>query len=198
MNYRQKTLDADFVSKLTQPEICSFTYKVSRKHLKKKRRAIDVGSKFGHFTANLLQDFKQVDAFDMRNKMRWKMLDRTMVTFHEIALGETSGQIEFWGASTGVPVLGKQKDIAQVRTLDSFRFTDVDYIKIDVEGDELSVLKGAVQTLGLCRPLVVVEQNKVVEKTKKGTEFQALEWLLDNKYRIVDHDGMDDWILAHV
>ncbi len=35
----------------------------------------------------------------------------------------------------------------------------VSFIKIDVEGFELPVLEGAVETIQRCRPLMLVEQN---------------------------------------
>jgi FkbM family methyltransferase len=45
-------------------------------------------------------------------------------------------------------------------TLDSFRLERLDLIKIDVEGMELEVLEGAHETIGRCRPIVVVERLK--------------------------------------
>jgi FkbM family methyltransferase len=46
---------------------------------------------------------------------------------------------------------------AQQRTIDSFNFEDVDLIKIDVEGTELFVLKGAIDTIKKYQPVVQVE-----------------------------------------
>jgi len=46
-----------------------------------------------------------------------------------------------------------------IKRLDSFKFDDVDLIKIDVEGWELPVVKGAASTIVRCRPVVVVEQK---------------------------------------
>lgn len=46
---------------------------------------------------------------------------------------------------------------ADQRTLDSFNFQEVDLIKIDVEGSELFVLEGAVQTMKTWLPVVQVE-----------------------------------------
>jgi FkbM family methyltransferase len=43
------------------------------------------------------------------------------------------------------------------RTIDSYNFEDVDAIKIDVEGSELLVIQGAVDTIDRCRPSVQVE-----------------------------------------
>lgn len=198
LEYRQNSLDKETVDKIIKSGLCAYTYNVSKKHLNQSRRAIDVGCKVGNFSHELLKDFEKVESFDMRNKLRWRLLDKERVTFHQVALGKENGQIDHWGASTGIVMTDKEKTTVDLRTLDSFNFTDVDYIKIDVEGDELAVLQGASDTLSRCRPLIVVEQNKVVEENNKGLEFQALEWLAENNYKIVDYDGMDDWILAHV
>jgi len=199
VDYRQKSLDKETVDEIYKNTgQCIYTYNVSKKHINQSRRAIDVGCKVGNFSHELLKDFEKVEAFDMRNKLRWRLLDKERVNFHQVALGKENGQIDYWGASTGVVMTDKEKTTVDLRTLDSFNFTHVDYIKIDVEGDELAVLQGASDTLSRCKPIIVIEQNKVVEQTNKGVEFQALEWLAENNYKIVDYDGMDDWILAHV
>ena len=197
-DYRQNSLDSAARDRICQGlGQCAHTYRIARKHLLQFRRAIDVGCKFGRFSRELLQDFEQVEAFDMRNRLRWRLLDKERVRFYPVALGRANGQTDYWGASTGVVMTNKEKTTVDLRTMDSFRFTAVDLIKIDVEGDELAVLQGSTETLSRCRPLIVIEQNRVVEETGKGSEFQALEWLADHDYRIVDYDGMDDWILAH-
>lgn len=47
--------------------------------------------------------------------------------------------------------------LVQVRTLDSFNFSNVDFIKIDVEGHEQSVIKGGRQTLKTEKPAILIE-----------------------------------------
>ncbi len=46
----------------------------------------------------------------------------------------------------------------RMRTLDSFEFENVDFIKIDTEGFELFVIRGALRTIKRCKPNIVVEQ----------------------------------------
>ena len=50
-----------------------------------------------------------------------------------------------------------EKRKVEVRTLDSFGFTDVDLIKIDVEGHEYSVLEGSLLTIQRCKPILLIE-----------------------------------------
>ena len=46
-----------------------------------------------------------------------------------------------------------------MRRLDDFNFQDVDFLKIDCEGYELFVLRGATELLKRCRPCIIVEQK---------------------------------------
>ncbi|MES2637215.1 MAG: FkbM family methyltransferase, partial [Pseudomonadota bacterium] len=50
--------------------------------------------------------------------------------------------------------------IVQQRSIDFFNFKRVDLIKIDVEGMELDVLQGAVETIKRCKPMMTIEVIK--------------------------------------
>jgi hypothetical protein len=45
----------------------------------------------------------------------------------------------------------------QLKTLDSFGIENVSFVKIDTEGHELEVLRGAVQTMSSNRPVAIIE-----------------------------------------
>lgn len=47
--------------------------------------------------------------------------------------------------------------MVKVNTLDSYGFTGVSFIKIDVEGYEASVIRGAFETIKLNHPVILVE-----------------------------------------
>jgi hypothetical protein len=69
----------------------------------------------------------------------------------------------------------------EVRTLDSFNFTAVDFIKIDVQGHEFGVLKGATELLKNQSPVLVMElatrsQDEIAEKNA------ITEWLTQFGY----------------
>ena len=64
---------------------------------------------------------------------------------------DASASLQFRYAGTSRPV-----DV-EVATLDSFRFQDVKFIKIDVEGHELDVLKGAANTIISSMPVMLIE-----------------------------------------
>ena len=49
------------------------------------------------------------------------------------------------------------KTMVTIKTLDSFHYDNISVIKIDVEGLENEVLKGAYQTIQRCKPVMIVE-----------------------------------------
>jgi hypothetical protein len=60
----------------------------------------------------------------------------------------------------------------------------VDFIKIDVEGFELEVLKGATGLLARCKPVVVME-CKEFSPPRNGGTARAVEFLTNFGYRSV-------------
>ena len=57
----------------------------------------------------------------------------------------------------GATHVGKGGDKAEMRTIDSFGFSNVSMIKIDVEGYQIPVLKGAEQTIRAWHPAIILE-----------------------------------------
>jgi FkbM family methyltransferase len=49
------------------------------------------------------------------------------------------------------------KTKVDVKRLDDFHYENVSFMKIDVEGHENQVLKGAVETIQICRPVMIIE-----------------------------------------
>jgi FkbM family methyltransferase len=54
-----------------------------------------------------------------------------------------------------IPDISKTK--VEIKTLDSFHYTNVSFIKIDVEGHENEVLNGAIDTIQNSRPVMIIE-----------------------------------------
>lgn len=74
-----------------------------------------------------------------------------------------------------------QEKVATV-TLDSLNFDQVDFIKIDVEGMELNVLRGAAGTIAAYKPIMLVEYLK-------SDESLLTKWLIEAGYRLYSGIG---------
>lgn len=147
------------------------------------RTAVDVGAHIGLWSYNLAPEFKAVEAFEPceahRECFRKNVDGMNMnATLHPYALGEREGSVSLYTgpASSGDTWVKGDGDIP-MRTLDSFGLRNVDFIKIDCEGYEEFVLRGAEILIGTWRPVIVVEQKRD-HATKFGLKPQgAVDYL---------------------
>jgi FkbM family methyltransferase len=114
----------------------------------------------------MARDFDYLIAFEPMpsNADCWEanLHESENVELHRVALGETdcfvSVKTRTVGSSgdTGVDFSGTQ---VQQKRLDDFGLQHVDFIKCDCEGYEMFVMRGAVETIKRCRPVIIVEQK---------------------------------------
>jgi FkbM family methyltransferase len=86
-------------------------------------------------------------------------------------------------------------EATRVTTIDSLALNKVDFIKIDVEGDELNVLIGAYQTITKCKPTMYIEINEHTLRRKNLNKLDIFNWLEKNGYtykNIYDGQGFND------
>ena len=191
--------------------IYQHTYNIAKPFIDNFRVALDVGARKGESWENMCPDFDQIHSFEPRREYhsifkqmlasRPEYADRSKL--HGIALGETVGEVNMFGAvivdKENCPsyALNDRTRIIKQKQLDNFNFENVDYIKIDVEGHELNVLKGGIETLQRCRPVVVIEQNHITEDYNKGKKFDALHYLRSLGYEVVAFDSCTDYVLKY-
>ena len=141
-------------------------YDILLKHVadRKLRRIIDIGAWWGPWSLFWQPHAEKLEIFEP-NKKILPMLEHNISIYkncklYKTALGESNGTVSMaYDTHSGTNhVTGSSGDI-QIRTLDSYNFTEVDVIKIDVEGYEIPVLKGAEQTITSNRPIIQVEGN---------------------------------------
>jgi FkbM family methyltransferase len=147
------------------------------------RIAIDVGANKGVYTHLLSRVAQAVEAFEPNPKI-YRILNRALppnVVAHQVALSDRIGTAELivpmygGGFSNQTASLNPRKRnegagvvrVAQ-RTLDSYGFTNVGFIKIDVEGFEPAVLAGARETITRERPVMQIELEE--QHTGKSIE----------------------------
>lgn len=132
--------------------------------------AVDVGAHVGLWSWQMAKDFERVVAFEpMPNHGRcWDLNMREVgnAVLFDYALGETAGtawlKTRTKGSSgdTGIEPGAEHGDVkAHVCRIDSLALREVHLIKMDCEGYELFVCRGATETLLRCKPVVIVEQK---------------------------------------
>jgi len=136
-------------------------------YVRHRRTAVDVGAHVGLWSWNLAHEFGEVYAFEPVAEHR-ECFRRNVppdqfphVHLRAMALGDKPGNVHMKtesGSSGNTQVAGQGGDVLLER-LDSLGLSNVDLIKIDVEGMELSVLRGAEETIKSSWPVVCVEQK---------------------------------------
>ena len=137
-------------------------------------RVIDVGGNRGIYAYHLWRLGASVEVFEpnpvcFRVLSAWAV-DKPTVHLHSVALSSASGSANLHipideagvehDASASIENTGEvhsRDEWVPLQTLDSYGFEEVTLIKIDVEGHEQSVIRGAAATLASSRPALLVE-----------------------------------------
>ena len=169
--------------------------------------AIDIGANIGLWSKDFTKFFKKTICFEPNTSCLdclKKNIDVSKTEIHNIALGSKNTTSYLYcpdstGGSSlinqtkylGIDEFGKEiwdkfdikttKQTVDIKTLDSFSFLDVSFIKIDVQGYELEVLKGSVNTLKKNNPVVCIEEYK--ENLDESNEINFLKSL---NYSVID------------
>lgn len=168
----------------------------------KKRRCVQAGGHIGIYPAKLSQLFELVYTFEPEPEnfscLELNTRDLPNVVATHAFLGSDTRNRELWkhskssgGHQTGDPLATG----LQTMTIDSFQFTDLDAIFLDVEGFEMEALKGAMATIRRCRPLLVLEENR--QGRKYGNAVGDIEAMMRPLgYRLAAREG-EDIVLQH-
>jgi FkbM family methyltransferase len=160
--------------------------------LKPGMTAVEVGANIGSHTvaiAHMVGPQGRVLAFEPQRAIFQVLCANTALNALEqvepywMAVGAAAGEViidrldmravqNFGGYSIGAAKVG---DKVPLRTLDSFELPACHMIKIDVEGMEADVIRGAAATIRRCGPMVFCEN----ESSEKSPELIQLLWDLD-------------------
>lgn len=157
------------------------------------RRCIDAGANYGFLTAGFARHFDKVDAFEISSDIRSHLIKNVKsfenVEVHNYGLYSKSSNVDFYFAeSSGTSRIGTPKPnrIEKVIDLDSYNYTDVDLIKIDVEGSEHLLIQGAEKTIKQTYPVIVVEMHCTRDKRSFTNRQYIINFLYNLGYKIVD------------
>lgn len=164
------------------------------------RRAVDIGAHVGLWSWVLSQRFKTVDSFEPVEEFRAHFVQNVTapnVKLHPAAIGSRMGKVKMavQADNTGMTHIqaGAPGDVL-LRPLDYFKLKHVDLMKVDVEGFETEVVMGARETLGRCRPIIVIEQKTGAQRYGFA-QTQAVE-LLQSMGAVLLHRVNDDYVMG--
>jgi FkbM family methyltransferase len=163
----------------------------------KNKDAIDAGANTGLYTYFLSKLAKKVYAFEPHTNLA-TFLDKATkynVTVINKALSNTQSTLPFY-----IPVTGTRKHLniaslnkninnnhqcitekIQTITLDELGYNNIGFIKIDVEGHELSVLEGAINTIKDQKPTILIE---ILDIKDKPESHPTIKFLNSHGYEI--------------
>jgi len=171
----------------------------SLKYVSAYRNAIDIGSNIGQWTRPLAKIFEKVICFEPNPNFREcfnRNITESNVILHPYGLSSHEHSAEQGKNDTHLNhVLGdtepREGDI-KCRSLDSFNLTEIDYVKIDVDGFEVPLLEGARETLAVNAPVVNIEMKRA---KRPVITRQATKILNDLGYKYVKTTKSDEiWI----
>ena len=168
---------------------------------------LDIGAHSGTYSLCLARNFNQVYAFEPQRMTFYTLCGSVALSnlrniqCLNFGLGSSvqSGSTELkiisadGGGSTIQPVHSDQQILAvetvEIRTLDSLQLENVGFIKMDVEGNELDVLRGGISSIKRWgRPRILFENNT--------SDTAIFEFLLENGYKYTRINGYSNMFLA--
>lgn len=168
------------------------------------RKSVDAGANKGVYTYWMERLSRHVHAYEPNPKM-FKTLKKgagLKATVHFAALSDQAGEFALripkttrgsysnQGASLNYDKVGDNygEVMIETRRLDDEELTNIGFIKIDVEGHEMAVLDGALETIKRDRPTLLIEMEE--NHTKRPIE-DDLKRVTDLGYRMMFlHQGV--------
>ena len=140
---------------------------------------LDIGANVGNTTLPCINFFKKLHSFEPNPNAILQFKENVLsnnVTLHELAISNFQGtatltepnnnsefstiserRLKRWEGRRNNKY--KRYDV-DVRSIDSFNFENVDFIKIDTEQSENEVIEGCLETIKRCSPIIFMENKR--------------------------------------
>jgi len=167
----------------------------------RERTGIDVGAKVGMYTYRIRANSSDVIAFEpipLFHNMLKKVFDGKRGRIEPVAVSNRPGKAVLrmpfdhtgdaqFGRSTidtanplTHEVVARTEELeVETRTIDCYKLPRVGFIKIDVEGHEVSVLEGATETIAANTPNLLIECN---DDHQPDGRAKLAAWLAAHEY----------------
>jgi FkbM family methyltransferase len=173
----------------------------------KAKTSIDVGASEGVYTVHMISRSRDCFAFEPRHAQAAELEEMFRylslpVRVEAVALSDTGGDttLRILERDVGRSTIEPDNPLVDLdgsaslevtvprRRLDDYELDVVGFVKIDVEGHELSVLRGSAETIRRCRPALLIE---IEERHKPNAIHRVSKFLAEfgyNGYFILQHD----------
>ena len=141
---------------------------------------IDVGAHVGFWSKDFTENFKHVYAFEPIPLVRdcyVKNIIKENYTLYPYGLGSESKtvNVHYDPDETGNTHVAESGNLKiEIKKIDDFELNKIDYIKIDAEGYEIEVVKGAEKLIQRDKPYIHVEMKEKV-LVKQGLSKQIVD-----------------------
>lgn len=196
------------------------TVRLIRRMFRGKKSFLDIGAQMGYLSLEAAAANREgaVYSFEPEPTNYKRLCDNVSlnaietIKTYNTALGSTTGTLDLYLADSNsgahsafqhnTNVSDKTVQVP-MQTLDSIvekeLINDVSLIKLDVEGYELEVLKGAIQTLKQQQPMLIVELNDEIQNAA-GSSSERVKHLLGSlgyrPYSINEDGSIGDPVVA--
>lgn len=146
---------------------CKMSWVMSKPYITETRQALDIGCRDGEYTRYLSNTFDHTYCFDPR--LRWRF-----------AYNCVQDRVTHYNCKAGIDL-----------QIDDLQLKHIDYMKLDVDGHEVPIVKGSEATIKEYKPIVVIEVEREAQR-----EAQAILEAWD--YKVVEVDARDmDRLMLH-
>jgi FkbM family methyltransferase len=175
--------------------------------------AIDVGANIGYYSLQMSKLFKNVYSFELNEELTVNLKNALIENIAIMNIGlsnKDSLETLYIPIKNGIKLFGwaslqpnncpdtnehLQKAV-RVKPLDSFSLRDISFMKIDVEGHEVEVLEGAINTIFKYRPVVLIEV-KEVNLEKVFNYFKSLNYKVGRlEDFVIANGGIENFIFT--
>jgi FkbM family methyltransferase len=169
-------------------------------YVPERRVVVQAGGCLGIFPKYLAGFFEHIFTFEpdtenvacMRHNAR-----ETNIQVFQAALGDTIGTVGLSrkrrdgkpNQHAGIVHVSGPGDVPLI-TLDSLDLPTCDLVYLDVEGGELAALRGGLDLITRCRPVIAVEVNKNLQYVGI-TEAEVMRFFMEQHYQFVAQAGSD-------